>query len=48
VACRVLDEIFGIIEEALEVGESVLIHSIDGASRAAFAAAVYFILKYRW
>ncbi len=44
----VLDEIYGTIEEALEAHEAVLIHSIDGASRACFCAAVYFILKYRW
>lgn len=44
----VLDEIYGTIEEALENHEAVLIHSVDGASRACFCAAVYFILKYRW
>ncbi len=38
----------GTVEEALENHEAVLIHSVDGASRACFCAAVYFILKYRW
>jgi hypothetical protein len=44
----VLDEIYSFIEEALEAGEAVLLHSTDGASRAAFCAAVYFMLRYRW
>ena len=44
----VLDEIYGTVEEALENHEAVLIHSVDGCSRACFCAAVYFILKYRW
>ena len=43
-----LDEIYGTVEEALENHEAVLIHSVDGCSRACFCAAVYFILKYRW
>jgi protein-tyrosine phosphatase len=44
----VLDEIYSFIEEALEAGDSVLVHSTDGVSRASFCAAVYFMLKYRW
>ena len=44
----VLDEIYSFIEEAIDAGESVLVHSVDGASRAAFCAAVYCMLKYRW
>ena len=44
----VLDEIYTFIEEAIDVGESVLVHSSDGVSRASFCAAVYFMLKYRW
>eukprot|EP01138_Halocafeteria_seosinensis_P001275 gb/GECG01001308.1/.p1 GENE.gb/GECG01001308.1/~~gb/GECG01001308.1/.p1 ORF type:complete len:791 (+),score=72.85 gb/GECG01001308.1/:1-2373(+) len=44
----VLDDIYAFVEEAHEHAESILIHSIDGASRAAFCAAVYFMLKYRW
>lgn len=43
-----LDEIYSFIEEAIDVGESVLIHSTDGVSRASFCACVYFMLKYRW
>ncbi len=44
----VLDEIYTFIEEAIDVGESVLVHSTDGVSRAAFCSSVYFMLKYRW
>lgn len=44
----VLDEIYAFIEDALESGESVLVHSTDGVSRACFCVAVYFMLKYRW
>jgi protein-tyrosine phosphatase len=44
----VLDEIYSFIEEALDAGEAVLIHSTDGVSRASFCACVYFMLRYRW
>jgi Dual specificity phosphatase, catalytic domain len=44
----VLDDLYAFIEEALDVGESVLVHSTDGQSRACFCAAVYFMLKYKW
>lgn len=44
----VLDDLYVFVEEALDVGDSVLIHSTDGQSRACFCAAVYFMLKYRW
>lgn len=44
----VLDDLYAFIEEALDVGESVLVHSTDGKSRAFFCAAVYFMLKYKW
>lgn len=44
----VLDDLYAFIEEALDVGDSVLIHSTDGQSRAAFCACVYFMLKYKW
>lgn len=47
-ANAVLDEIYVFIEEAIEKGESVLVHSTDGVSRASFCCAVYFMLKYRW
>lgn len=44
----VLDEIYTFIETTIDVAESVLVHSIDGVSRACFCSAVYFMLKYRW
>ena len=44
----VLDEIYTFIETTIDAAESVLVHSIDGASRACFCCAVYFMLKYRW
>ena len=47
-ANQVLDEIYVFIEEAIERGESVLVHCTDGLSRASFCCAVYFMLKYRW
>lgn len=45
---NVLDEIFSFVEDAIVVGESALVHSTDGSSRAAMCAAVYFMLKYQW
>jgi hypothetical protein len=44
----VLDDLYAFIEEALDIGESVLVHSTDGQSRACFCAGVYFMLKYKW
>jgi len=44
----VLDDLYAFVEEALDVGESVLVHSTDGQSRACFCSAVYFMLKYKW
>lgn len=44
----VLDDLYAFIEEALDVGDSVLIHSTDGQSRACFCSCVYFMLKYKW
>jgi hypothetical protein len=44
----VLDDLYAFIEEALDVADSVLIHSTDGQSRACFCAAVFFMLKYKW
>lgn len=44
----VLDDLYAFIEEALDIGESVLVHSTDGQSRACFCASVYFMLKYKW
>ena len=39
----VLDEIYTFVEEALDAGDSVLIHSVEGDSRACFCASVYFM-----
>jgi len=44
----VLDEIYTFIESTIDMAESVLVHSVDGVSRACFCCAVYFMLKYRW
>jgi len=41
-------EIFEFIEEANEVGESVLVHSVRGQSRACCALTAYFMVKYKW
>ena len=42
---RVLDDLYAFLEEAAAAGEGALIHCSDGLSRAAFAAAVYLMLK---
>lgn len=45
---NITNEILNFIEEALENGESCLVHSIRGQSRASVALSVYFMQKYRW
>ena len=48
VANSVLDALYTFVEGGAEEGEATLIVSSDGASRAAFAAAVFLMLKHRW
>jgi hypothetical protein len=45
---NITNEILNFIDEALENGESCLVHSIRGQSRASVALSVYFMQKYRW
>ena len=45
---NITNEIINFIDEALENGESCLIHSIRGQSRASVALSVYFMQKFRW
>ncbi|CAI2386297.1 unnamed protein product [Moneuplotes crassus] len=45
---RITHEIFSFIEEAHENGESVLVHSNRGQSRASAVLAVFFMQKYKW
>jgi len=45
---NITNEILNFIDEALQNGESCLIHSIRGQSRASVALSVYFMQKYRW
>lgn len=40
--------IFSFIEEAMEQGESCLIHSINGKSRACAVLVAYLMKKYSW
>lgn len=42
------DAIFEFIEEAIEVTESVLVHSVRGQSRATCVLAAYIMRKYKW
>ena len=45
---NITNEILNFIDEALENGESWLVHSIRGQSRASVALSAYFMQKYRW
>lgn len=45
---KITTEILNFIEEAHEKGESVLVHSNRGQSRASAVLVVYFIQKYKW
>lgn len=42
------NKIFYFIEEAYEQGESCLVHSVRGQSRASTVLAAYFMKKYKW
>jgi hypothetical protein len=42
------NKIFSFIEEAYEQGESCLVHSVRGQSRASTVLAGYFMKKYKW
>lgn len=45
---KITTEIFNFIEEAHAKGESVLVHSNRGQSRASAVLVVYFMQKYKW
>ena len=45
---KITTEINNFIDEAHSKGESVLIHSLRGQSRASVVLAVYFMQKYKW
>jgi protein-tyrosine phosphatase len=45
---KTTSRIFEFIESAARKGESILVHSVRGQSRAASALACYFMIKYRW
>lgn len=45
---NITNEIINFIDEALENGESCLVHSIRGQSRASVALSAYFMQKYKW
>ena len=43
-----ISTIFQFIEEAMEKGESCLVHSINGKSRASMVIVAYLMRKYQW
>lgn len=43
-----MNAIFEFIEEAMEAGESCLIHSMHGKSRSCAVLASYLMKKYSW
>ncbi|KAL4492919.1 hypothetical protein ABPG72_020698 [Tetrahymena utriculariae] len=45
---EILNEIVKFIDEAAEAGESILVHSVKGQSRACCVLASYFMKKYNW
>eukprot|EP00927_Polykrikos_kofoidii_P049234 TRINITY_DN43320_c0_g1_i1.p1 TRINITY_DN43320_c0_g1~~TRINITY_DN43320_c0_g1_i1.p1 ORF type:complete len:661 (-),score=60.84 TRINITY_DN43320_c0_g1_i1:69-1961(-) len=45
---EVANEVFRFVEEALEVAESILIHSVRGQSRSCCLLAAYIMKKYHW
>ena len=43
-----VNAIFTFVEEAMEMGESCLIHSLHGKSRATAVLCAYLMRKYSW
>jgi len=43
-----VNAIYSFIEEAMSVGESCLIHSVNGKSRASAVLIAYLMKKYSW
>lgn len=41
-------KIYNFIQEAVELGESCLVHCDRGQSRAAVALSAYYMRKFRW
>jgi len=45
---EVVNEIFAFIEDAVKLGEGVLVHSLKGQSRSCCVLTAYFMKRYRW
>lgn len=45
---KVVNDVFNFVEEALEQGDGVLIHSFFGGSRSVCLITAYLMKKYRW
>lgn len=45
---EVVNEIFNFIEDAVKLGEGVLVHSLKGQSRSCCVLTAYFMKRYRW
>lgn len=45
---KVVDEVHAFIEDGLDGHEGVLVHSLDGVSRACSCSMAYFMRKYHW
>ena len=44
----ITEKIFDFVEEALQNGESCLVHSVWAQGRSAVALAAFFMRKYKW
>lgn len=45
---KIANEVFKFVEEALELGEGVLIHSVNGQSRSCCILTAYLMRRYLW
>lgn len=43
-----VDLIFQFIESAINIGGSVLVHSVEGKGRCMIVTAAYFMRRFRW
>jgi hypothetical protein len=45
---QTVDLIFTFIENAINIGGSVLVHSVEGKGRCMIVTAAYFMRRFRW
>ena len=43
-----MDSMFKFIENAIKIGGSLLVHSVEGKGRCMIVTAAYFMRRFRW